>query len=58
MRTILGMIIVGSLFLACAEAETWFIQILWSGTMLTICAISAKAFEKKYMTKEELEEKI
>lgn len=34
-----------SLFLACAEAETIFNQLLWSGSMLLICYASIKGYE-------------
>lgn len=57
MRTIYGMVTVASLFLACSEAETGMIQILWSGSMLLICGLSAKGFEK-YMTEEEKNETV
>lgn len=57
MRTIYGMVAVASLFLACSEAETGTIQILWSGSMLLIAGLSGKEFEK-YMTEEEKNETV
>lgn len=57
MKTIYGMVAIVSLFLACSEAETGMSQILWSGSMLLICGLSAKGFEK-YMTEEEKNETV
>ena len=56
-KTILGMAALISLFLACAEAETFFSQILWSGSMLLICGVSAKGLER-YMSNEEINEEV
>ena len=55
-KDILGFICLTSLFLACAEAETFIAQIAWSLTMLAICAVSGWGVTK-LMTKEELNEK-
>lgn len=57
-KNILAFIGISTLFLACAEADTLLGQILWSGSMITICAVCAKLFEKKFMTEEELEEEV
>lgn len=56
-RTILGMVSIFSLFLACGEADSAVGQILWSGSWLLVSGLSAKRFEK-YMTKEEKEERV
>ena len=56
-RAILGMVTMFSLFLACAEADSAINQLLWSGSMLCVCGVSAKRFEK-YMTDEEKEEQV
>lgn len=55
-KTFLGMTGIFSLFLAGAEAETMFNQVLWSGSMMLICYASFKGIEA-LMTKEEKEEK-
>lgn len=57
MRTIYGMVAIMSLFLACGEAETATNQLLWSGSMMLICWLSGKGFEK-YMTEEEKKETV
>ena len=57
MRTVYGMVTVMSLFLACSEAETGMIQILWSGSWMFVCLLSAKRFEK-CLDKEEREERV
>ena len=57
-KTALGLLCVGSLFLACSEGETALSQIIWSSSMLAICYASGKLFVKKFMTKEELEERV
>lgn len=57
MKMILGIICLMSLFLACAEAETFTAQLAWSLTMLAICAVSGWGMSK-LMTKEELGEEI
>ena len=57
MKAICGMAAVASLFLLTGEAESLVGQVLWSGSMLTIFAVSAKGFEK-CMTKEEKEERV
>lgn len=57
-KTILGLIVVFSLFLTCAEAETLTAQIVWSLSMMAICFISGRIYVKKFMTKEELEERV
>lgn len=46
-----------SLFLTCAEAETAKTQIIWSGSMMAICAVSVKRFEH-YMTDEDKNERV
>ena len=46
-----------SLFLACAEAETIEAQVVWSFSMLAICAVSGLGVSK-LMTQEELNEKV
>lgn len=56
-KAIYGMVTIISLFLACAEAETAFNQVLWSSSMLLICGLSAKGFENN-MTEEEKEERV
>ena len=56
-KTILGLIVVFSLFLTCAEAETLTAQVVWSLSMMAICFISGRIYVKKFMTKEELEER-
>lgn len=56
-KSILGMVAMTTLFLACAEAETAFNQLLWSGSMLLICGISAKKLERIF-DKEEKEERV
>lgn len=57
-KTALGLVVVGSLFLACSEAETLTSQLIWSSSMMAICYASGKLFVKKFMTKEELEERV
>ena len=57
MKTICGMAATASLFLVCGEADSLIGQVLWTGSMLAIFAISAKGFEK-CMTKEEKEERV
>ena len=57
-KTILGLIVVFSLFLTCAEAETLTAQVVWSLSMMAICFISGRIYVKKFMTKEELEERV
>lgn len=57
-RAIVGMVTITSLFLACAEADSAINQLLWSGSCLFVCGISAKIFEKHCMTKEEKEEQV
>lgn len=57
MKMILGIICLMSLFLACAEAETIEAQLIWSLSMLAICAVSGWG-ASKLMTKEELEEEV
>lgn len=57
-RTIIGMVTIMSLFLACAEAEVAKSQLLWSGSWLLVCVISGKVFEKYCMTDEEKEERV
>ena len=57
-RTIIGMVTIMNLFLACAEADSATSQILWSGSWLLVCGISGKVFEKHCMTKEEKEEQV
>ena len=56
-KTICGMVAAISLIMVCGEAETIFNQILWSGSWLSVFAISAKGFEK-YMSNEEKEEQV
>lgn len=58
MKTVLGIVCLMSLFLACAEAETAILQLIWSFSMLGICYLSGRILVKNYMTKEELEEEI
>lgn len=57
-KTILGLIVVFSLFLACAEAETLTAQVIWSLSMMAICFVSGRIYVKKFMTKEELKERV
>ena len=57
-KTILGLIVVFSLFLTCAEAETLIAQVIWSLSMMAICFVSGRIYVKKFMTKEELEERV
>lgn len=57
LKNLFGFIAGMSLFLACAEAETAMTQLIWSGSMLLVCWISVKGFEK-YMTDEEKAEKV
>lgn len=57
-KTILGLIVVFSLFLTGAEAETLTAQVIWSLSMMAICFISGRIYVKKFMTKEELEERV
>ena len=57
-KTILGLIVVFSLFLTCAEAETLTAQVVWSLSMMAICFVSGRIYVKKFMTKEELEERV
>jgi hypothetical protein len=52
-KTILGMVAITSLFLACGEADSALTQILWSGSMMLICYLSGKALTK-YLSEEEL----
>lgn len=56
-KNIYGLVGMSSLFLACGEAETMFMQILWSGAMLTITALAARGFCNN-MTEEEKEERV
>ena len=56
-KTILGMVAIISLFLACSEAESRLGQALWSGSCLLVAGLSAKGVEK-YMTDEEREEEV
>ena len=56
LKTIMGMVGMTSLMLACAEAETLLNQLLWSGSMMFICCASFKGYEA-LMSKEEKEEK-
>ena len=56
-KTILGMVAMLSLFLACAEADSATGQLLWTGVCLCICGISAKGYER-CMTKKEMEEEV
>lgn len=55
-RTIIGMVTITSLMLACAEADSATNQLLWSGSCLLVCGISAKVFD--CITKGEQEEEI
>lgn len=57
LKTFLGMVGMTSLMLACAEAETILSQLLWSGSMMLICFLSMKGFER-LMTDEEKEERV
>lgn len=57
LKTICGVVAAISLVLACGEAESVFNQILWSGSWLSVFAISAKGFEK-CLTNEEQEEQV
>lgn len=45
-KTILGMATIISLFLACAEADSATTQLLWSGSCLLVCGLSAKGFSQ------------
>ena len=56
-KTILGVVTLLSLFLACAEADTILSQVIWTSSCLYICYLSGKAFTK-YLTKEEQEERV
>jgi hypothetical protein len=56
-KTIYGLVVMVSIFLACGEAETMFNQILWSGSFLSIAALAARGFERN-MTEEEKEERV
>ena len=56
-KTICGVVAAISLVLVCGEAESVFNQILWSGSWLSVFAISAKGFEK-CLTNEEQEEQV
>ena len=55
-KTILGLIVVFSLFLTCAETLT--AQVVWSLSMMAICFVSGRIYVKKFMTDEELEERV
>ena len=57
-RAIVGMVTIMSLFLAGAEADSAKNQLLWSGSCLLVCGVSAKVFEKYCLTKEEREERV
>ena len=57
LRTFLGMIGMTSLMLTCAEAETILGQLSWSGSMMLICFLSMKGFER-LMADEEKEERV
>ena len=57
MKAICGMAAATSLILVCGEADSFIGQILWSGSMLAIFAISAKGIER-CMTEEEKEERV
>lgn len=57
-RAIIGMVTIMSFLLAGAEADSATSQLLWSGSCLLVCGISAKVFEKHCMTKEEKEEQV
>lgn len=57
LKNLYGLIAGISLFLACAEAETIKSQLIWSGSMMAVCAISAKRMDH-YMTIEETQEKV
>lgn len=57
-RAIVGMVTIMSLFLAGAEADSATSQLLWSGSCLFVCGVSAKVFERHCMTKEEKEERV
>lgn len=56
-KTLLGIICLMSLFLACAEADTIADQLSWSLSMLAICALSGWGVSK-LMTQDELNEKV
>lgn len=58
MKTVLGIVCLISLFLACAEADTIVAQLAWTLSMLSICFVSGRILTSKYMTKEELDEEI
>ena len=57
LRMFLGMIGMTSLMLTCAEDETNLGQLLWSGSMMLICFLSIKGFER-LMADEEKEERV
>ena len=57
MKTFFAFIAVMCLFLATASADSAINQILWSGPMLLIAAISGNAFAKR-LTTEEKEERV
>lgn len=46
-----------SLFLICCEADTMVNQILWSGSWMLVCGLSAKALGNN-LTEEEKEERV
>ena len=50
MKTILLFIAAISLILIPAEAETTFLQVLWTGGWTSVLVISAKILEKYYLT--------
>lgn len=56
-RNILGFATLASLFIACSEADTWFNQLLWTGSWAGICFLCGRGFSK-YMTEEEKEERV
>ena len=57
LKNLYGLIAGMSLFLACAEAETIGSQLIWSGSMMAVCAVSAKRLDH-YMTEEEKNERV
>jgi hypothetical protein len=56
-KSIAGFTGMASLLLACAEADTIFNQILWSGSMMAIATISVKVVEVN-LSEEEKEEQV
>lgn len=58
MKTLLAFIAAGSLFAATGTSDNLSDQVAWSSSCLAVFFVSCKIYEKKYMTKEEKEERV